>query len=471
MNRRSLPPWARWSGAVLLVLLGAFFTFHLSAQTLGKMHHRSPDVPRLHRSDEGPLRVVGASTALRRQDIWEVHLRGSAPEIGWAHTQLLRDRMLSNEAVLQGALHKYLPSPLLRSLVLDWAALEYRSLDDELSPSRKNEMAASALAFQPDPFASLFPTYQRFVYLNTLYDISLSFEHSPLVGCTSFVVSAEDSSTGGPLLARVFDFEVDEIFDVDKAVFIVKEDEKIPFASIAWPGLVGVVTGINANGLALVVHGARAGPVVSQGTPVLHAMRRVLSEASNTQEAIDLLTSQPPLVSHLVVLQDKGGHAVVLERSVHQPGFVRTLERVAAITNHFEGPLKSDTKNQRVRGTTSTLARRARADALIKGHHGVVSPAQTIAWLRDRKDELGRELPIGDRRAIDALIATHAVVFDTRSGRFWVSRGPRMMGAFVEFDLNKELAGRLEPQAKRSEIPEDPARAALMNHMRKPSLP
>src|SRR5690606_5062038 len=206
---------------------------------------------------------------------------------------------------------------------------------------------------------------------------------SPLVGCTSFVVSAQDSSTGGPLLARVFDFEVDEIFDVDKAVFIVKEDEKIPFASIAWPGLVGVVTGINANGLALVVHGARAGPVVSQGTPVLHAMRRVLSEASNTQEAIDLLTSQPPLVSHLVILQDEGGHAVVLERSVHQPGFVRTLERVAAITNHFEGPLKSDAKNQRVRGTTSTLARRARADALIKGHHGVVSPAQTIAWLRD----------------------------------------------------------------------------------------
>jgi hypothetical protein len=379
--------------------------------------------------------------------------------------------MLKNEAVLQGALHKYLPSPLLRSFVLDWAALEYRSLDDELSPSRKNEMAASALAFQPDPFANLFPTYQRFVYLNTLYDISLSFEHSPLVGCTSFSVSAQDSSTGGPLLARVFDFEVDEIFDADKAVFFVQEEGKIPFASIAWPGLVGVVTGMNVEGLALVVHGARAGPVANQGTPVLHAMRRVLSEAKTTQEAIELLASQPPLVSHLVILQDQAGHAVVLERSVHQPGFIRPLKKVAAVTNHFEGPLKGDAKNQRVRGSTSTLARRARAEALIQAQRGPISPAQTIAWLRDRKDEHGQELPVGDRRAIDALIATHAVVFDTGSGRFWVGRGPRMMGAFVAYSLKDELSRRLEPEVERDEIPEDPARAALMPHLKVPTLP
>lgn len=463
---RPVPRWLRRILVALAAALALIAALHQVAQRLGKM--QSPimhPIDRVERNDHGSLRRVGQSSALHRQNIWEVHLKGSPTEIGWAHTQLLRDRMLKNESVLQDALHKYVPSRILRSLVLDLAALNYRDLDEGLSTSRKTEMAASALAFQPDPFSSLFPTYQRFVYLNTLYDISLSFEHSPLVGCTTFIVSQEHSGTGGPLLARSFDFEVDEIFDADKAVFFVEEDGKIPFVSVAWPGLVGVVTGMNENGLALVVHGARAGPVVHQGTPVLHAMRRVLSEASNTDEALALLRISPPLVSHMVVLQDADGHAVVVERSVGQPDFVRALDGLGAVTNHFEGPLSQDEKNQGVRRTTSTLARRQRADVLIGAQVGPVSKEQAVQWLRDRRDVQGQSLPLGDRRAIDALIATHAVVFDTKARSLWVSRGPRMIGAFVEYRLKEELHHALPPGKIRPEIPQDPERESLLKHL------
>jgi hypothetical protein len=465
---------SRWSRRALFAFfsLGALgFGFHALAHELGAMQHAPPVVEKLPRSDRGPLRIVGKSSALRRQGIWEVHLEGTPAEIGWAHAQLLRDRMLVNEGILQSALHKTIPSRFLRALVLDWAALEYRGLDDELSASRKSELATAALAFQPDPFSGLFPTYQRFVYLNSLYDISLSLEHSPLVGCTTFTVPADQSSTGGPLLARAFDFEVDEIFDTDKAVFFVKEEGKIPFASVAWPGLVGVVTGMNAFGLSVVVHGARAGPVVTEGTPVLHAMRRVLSEAKTTAEALSLLEESPPLVSHMVILQDTIGDAVVVERSVHRAGYRRSLTGVSAVTNHFEGPLNTDEKNQRVRQTTSTLARRARAEALIKHQKGLVSPERLVEWLRDRKDEQGDELPLGDRNAIDALIATHAVVFDTKSRTLWVSRGPRMMGAFVQIRLEDELLEPFSVNGVRPQIAPDPERDALLQHLSAPSAP
>ena len=41
-----------------------------------------------------------------------------------------------------------------------------------------------------------FATFQRFVYLNALYDISLSFEGSPLIGCTTFTFDHEATVDG-----------------------------------------------------------------------------------------------------------------------------------------------------------------------------------------------------------------------------------------------------------------------------------
>ena len=46
---------------------------------------------------------------------------------------------------------------------------------------------------------------------NALYDIALSFEESPLIGCTTFAFGPERSPSGGAVLARAFDFEVDDI--------------------------------------------------------------------------------------------------------------------------------------------------------------------------------------------------------------------------------------------------------------------
>ena len=127
-----------------------------------------------------------------------------------------------------------------------------------MTSSHRTEIAAGALAFAPDPWNDRVPTYQRMVYLQSLYDVSLSFEHSPLIGCTSFVLTGEDAEDGHTLLARAFDFEAGDVFDEGKAVFLVREAGKIPYASVAWPGLIGAVSGVNREGLSLVVHGARA---------------------------------------------------------------------------------------------------------------------------------------------------------------------------------------------------------------------
>jgi hypothetical protein len=404
----------------------------------------------------GGARRFGSSELFRRGKIWEVHLSGTPEQIGFAHARLLHEQMVQNERVLLSHFERVVPSAIARTALLDLALFRYGDVSRGMSPARLAELAAMAKGFSPDPFADFFGTFQRFLYLNALYDISLSFEHSPLIGCTTFVLpSGEDGS--GPLLARNFDFEVDPIFDREKAVFFVRETGRIPFVSVAWPGLVGVLSGMNQEGLAVVVHGARAAEPAAEGEPVVHALRRALSEADTTQSAIRLLAERKVMVSHLVILVDRTGDAAVVERAPGHPDHVRRLVGHAAVTNHFEGPLSLDPKNLRVREQTSTLSRRARADELLAGLKTPVGVEAAVQLLRDRAGPEGHKLALGDRNAIDALIATHGVVMDTKKLQLWVSEGPHLLGRFVRFDLHAlENSGAAQP-AELELIPADPA--------------
>jgi isopenicillin-N N-acyltransferase like protein len=401
------------------------------------------------------VRSLGRSYVLERDALTEVGLYGDPVAIGWAHGRLLRERMIENEGILLERFDEAVPSFLARTLLVDLAKLRYRGVDRGMSDERRREIAAGARGFEPDPFDRVLPTYQRFVYLNALYDIALSFEGSPLVGCTSVAFHGAAKPEGGALLARAFDMEVDAVFDRRKAVFLVHEDGKIPFASVAWPGLVGVVSGMNREGLAVVVHGARAGETRSEGEPVVHALRRVLSEGKSVSDAARLLAERQPLVSHLVVVADAAGNVATIERVPNAPPVVRPQPERAAVTNHLEGASHADPKNQRVIAQTTTMPRRARADELVARVTTPVDPAQALAILRDRKARGDAPLPLGDRRAIDALIATHGVIFDTHQKILWVSEPPHLLGRFVAFDLARLLGDAYRPEP--SELPALPA--------------
>ena len=430
----------RWFGA-LAVLLALPLVAHFAIRFSTRLTPEAVTIPngRVERASR-TLQRFGDSYVLDRGALLEVGLSGTPEEIGYSHSRLLYDVMVENEGVLQTRLAEQIPSFLARSLLLDLAQLRYRGVDRGISLDRRREISAGALGFAPDPYSSFLPTYQRFVYLNTLYDIALSFEHSPLVGCTTVAFHGSARPEGGALLARAFDMEIDPIFDQKKAVFLVREAGKIPFASVSWPGLVGVVSGMNAEGVAVVVHGGRAGEPRTQGEPVVHALRAVLGGARTLRDAITLLGASQPLVSHIVVVADASGQVVVVERVPGSRLALRPLPARAAVTNHFEGPAHDDPKNQRVIDETTSTIRRNRADELVKRATDPVTPEQALAILRDRRAPGDAPLPPGDRRAIDALIATHGVIFDTKTKTLWVSEAPHLLGRFVAFDLARLLA-------------------------------
>ena len=228
------------------------------------------------------------------------------------------------------------------------------------------------------------------------------------------------------------------------------EAGKLAYASVAWPGLIGAVTGMNEAGVALVVHGGRVGEPTSDGQPLVHTMRDVLGEAQSTNDAIRMLTERKPMVSHIVMLADSQGDVAVVERA---PGFAPWIRRDAStkipLTNHFEGPSAADAANEEVKRQTSTLARRARLDELLSKMPEGATVEDAIAVLRDKQGVGNVVLPRGDRRAIDASIATHAVVIDTTAKVLWVSEGPHLAGRFVRFDVGALLAPGYDPRVDR----------------------
>jgi isopenicillin-N N-acyltransferase like protein len=402
---------------------------------------------------------LGRSYVRPRGKITEVRLVGSPEEIGHAHSTLLYDEMITSEGQLYRTLDELVPFKPFQWLIFDVARVAHAGADRAMSAARLREITAQARAFSPDPFESKFPTYQRLVYLNSLYDIALGFEHSPMMGCSSFAATGPRTRGGHTILARNFDFEAGSVYDEHKVVFLVFEEGKIPFASVAWPGLVGVLSGMNREGLSVVVHGGRARETTSEGEPVVHTTRALLAEAHDVTAAIELLRSRRAMVSHILMLADAKGRAVVVERAPGEEPFVREMEGDALpLTNHFEGPLAADPKNLRVREATSTLPRRARLDELLTDERPI-DAARAVEILRDKKGAGASSLPFGHRSTLDAAIATHAVVMDSTDRTLWVSEGPHLLGRFLRFDLGRLLDADHEPSGAEPlvELPPDPA--------------
>jgi isopenicillin-N N-acyltransferase like protein len=448
---------ARRIVAILLALALAPFAAHAIVGWATRIEAPTIAAPDEPVTIDGDVRRVPHGWSAMR-GVHLVHLRGTPEAIGRAHGALLYDGMVATERVVWNGFRTLVPSAPLRTLMFDIGRVRHHGVDRSFPEPRRREVAAEALGFRPDPFEHELPTYQRLTMLHALYDIALGFERSPLLGCTAFGIGPERTADGHALFARVFDFEAAEVFDREKVVFIVHEDGAIPFASVAWPGFLGVVTGMNAEGVAVAVHGARAREPSSTGMPVAFSLREALAHARDTNEAVSILAKHDVMVSHLVFVGDGAGRYAVVERA---PGIAAHVRGSPAVTNHFEGPLAGDSRDTRVRKETTTLARRARIDALLAEVPAKSASIETaLAFVRDHACE-GAACPIGDRRAIDAFIATHGVVADLTAKTLWISAGPRLSGRFVKLEPALLVPHGDDlvpvPSTDVASLPEDPA--------------
>lgn len=396
-----------------------------------------------HRGVFPPPRVVEPTVArdgvfLPRATagINQLVLEGSPYERGLAAGRLTAPLLREQERALREKFEAFIPFGLARRAFILGIIRFFWGIEPFFEPWATEEMYGVSKS-APREFDDLMDGFTRQIGYHGLHEVGQFFvdQGNLDMGCTVFLVP----SRGSWVIGRNFDFEGGRIFDEEKIVKWVFPDRGNAFVSVIWAGMVGLVTAVNEKGVYLSINAAGSNEYRRYGTPSTLVALKAIQFASTAEEAARVIEGEKTLITDIFVVSD-GKRAFRIEKS---PKHTRTSEvrGPAAVTNHLlDAGWGEDKVNEYRKRELTTIERYERASALI----ATIDPAreivpQVLGFLRDRHDATGKPLDVGNRKAIDGLIATHSVIYDGRAKRLYVSRGPAVSGAFLGYDLERSF--------------------------------
>jgi predicted choloylglycine hydrolase len=448
--------WLRrlFIAAVLLALAGWF----LSAVMLRVWTAKPPPLPastailQLQPEERDGKTWLGQSYITRREGLLVIRLKGAPFDMGYASGKLFTPEMHTMENEFLAMLRGYVPQDWKLNLLKNYVIFRNRSLSRYISEDYRLQIYGTTRGC-PDLHPELGDYYNRLLNYHAAHDISYMMIDNPLVsraGCTAFGAWGGATEGGHLITGRNFDWEAAEVFSRDRVVILCEPDNGIPFISLAWASMAGVVSGMNRAGISVTINGAPSSLPSDTATPVAMVARDVLQKAHNLTEALDLIRKSQVFVSTLWLVGSKAdGKFVVVERTPERTN-VREPEGDTIVSgNHFQTEkLAEDKRNQRYLEEATSLPRYTRMTELLQTNRGRINRIRAVEMLRDRNLPGGRFVGNGNRATLNALIATHSVVMDLTDGIFWAAAPPNQLGQFVAFDVNdfdRELPGLTLP--------------------------
>lgn len=246
-----------------------------------------------------------------------VSLTGTPQEMGLQHGRILSAeiRSLYDSYVLQGlcGVEGYREQDLIR------IGEHYdRFIPDEYREEMRGIAQGSGMP------------YEKILVINTFADA--------VVGKTPRACSALAVKTShGLLVGRNLDWINHRVAHRSGVVFLLHPKDRNAILSVSWPGLVGVVTGMNNQGLCLSLNLAFAGDLEPNAMPCLLRLRQTLETQQSLEEAMRLQTSEPRTIAmNLMIASGREGSASILELSGHQYAIVPMENDHVVTTNHYQ---------------------------------------------------------------------------------------------------------------------------------------
>jgi hypothetical protein len=145
-------------------------------------------------------------------------------------------------------------------------------------------------------------------------------------------------------VGRNLDFWSLNVADKYTTLFIVHPDGgRYAFASVSWPGLVGVLSGMNEHGLALANMEVTRYPRLPQAMPYTMLYRSVLEQCRTVDEAIVLLRKTPIQTANNLMLMDAAGNRAVVELTPQAIHVRRAGPQAALISTNHQRDQDADT--------------------------------------------------------------------------------------------------------------------------------
>jgi hypothetical protein len=216
----------------------------------------------------------------------------------------------------------------------------------------------------------------------------------------------------------------------------VEPEQGYRFMSVTWAGMIGVVSGMNEQGLTITLNSAKSDIPYGARTPVSIIAREILQYASNIDEAMAIASSRESFVSEsFLVGSAKDKKTVVIEKSTAQTALYDPDTNFIILTNHFQSAsLVNSPLNIENMANKTSVYRLEKIQELLD-NDTVISVSEAAAILRNRNGKSAKNIGNGNELAINQLIAHHAIIFEPEKLRFWISTAPWQLGPFIAYDL------------------------------------
>lgn len=368
--------------------------------------------------------------------IWEAYVEGEPYYRGVVLGEMAKVQVRSQEEHFVAQIKRLVPSALLLRTLKYGVSFFNRNMNEHVPLEYQQEIHGISQAFSPanDWIAS---PYARVMNYHAAHDIGHALQDLSIVGCTSFAAWGDASADSSLIIGRNFDFYMGDDFAKDKMVLFVRPDSGHAFASVTWAGFMGVVSGMNEHGLTVTLNAAKSSVPTASKTPISLLAREILQYARNIEEAYMIAQRRETFVSESILIGSaEDGHAAIIEKSPDAIGLFSPGGNTLVCSNHYQSEtFRNDPVNLENIRMSDSDHRFRRMGELLRMNIPV-SPKAAADILRDRKGLGGAELGMGNPKAINQLLAHHAVIFQPEKGLMWVSANPFQLGEFVCYDLN-----------------------------------
>lgn len=396
------------------------------------------EIPKVEKINDSTFSFNQNYLTKNKLQLWELYIKGNPLQLGYNNGALTQNLMQMQEEIFFSKVETFVPSKFKQNLLRGFLKWYNRKMYLNVRDDFQAELYGLS-QYSSDRYDYIAPKFRRTMYLHGAHDIGHAMQDLMVVGCTSLAVWNENTEDGDLLIGRNFDFYVGDDFAKNKLIEFVEPEMGIPYMSVSWPGMIGVVSGMNKEGVTVTINAGKSKIPMTAKTPISLVTREILQYAKNIEEAIAIAKKRKVFVSESILVgsaNDK--NTVIIEVSPNNFGVydVANSDKVFC-TNHFQSDAyKNDERNQKHIIESHSEYRYEKLQELLQTSKKL-NPEKMASILRDKSGLKDKSIGYGNEKAINQLLAHHAVIFSPEKRLVWVSSSPYQLGEFVCYDLNE----------------------------------
>jgi predicted choloylglycine hydrolase len=378
-----------------------------------------------------------------KQNVWELYVEGDPLERGLAIGSLTDSLLKKQEYVFFDRVNDLIPSNFKRSVMIHFLNWYNRKLYLNVDNEFQSEIYGLS-RYSPKDLSYIAPSFLRDMYLHGAHDIGHAVQDLAMVGCTSFAVWGDKSEDGKLILGRNFDFYVGDAFAKDKIVAFINPKEGYPFMMLTWPGMIGVCSGMNAEGLTVTINASKSKIPLIAKTPISILTREILQYARTLDEAIAIAKKKKVFVSESIMVGSANDNkAILIEIAPDTLGVFDVSNGNQLIcSNHFQSDALKENKRNKDQIKNSHSQYRFDRMTQLLDENPKITPQIAVDILRNKEGLNNSPLGYGNDKALNHLLAHHGIVFQPAKRLVWVSASPYQLGEFVCYNLNTIFKNR-----------------------------